>query len=116
MSEMDHTSLTCSVFRLKCVHNDLEWYLSWTKVSEAESVNHQHFSASLKRLRKQLHWVGVELQEKRLQLRLEGIFGQRFVTRFEQLLFFLIFAVLGLLLYEFIWVSVDDLETRRTLA
>lgn len=116
MSEMDHTTINRSVFRLECVHTDLEWFLSWSKVTEAEEVNHEHFLAGMKRLKKQLHWVSVELQEKRLQGRLEGIFGQKFVTRFEQLLFFLIFLVLGLLLYEFAAVPHEDLETRRILA
>ncbi len=116
MSEMDHTSLSCSLFRLECVHQDLQWYLCLPKVQEAETFDHQNFKAGLKRLKKQLHWVKVERQEKGLQARLEGLLGQRFITRFEQLLFFLIFLVLGLLFYELIWVPVSDHETRRTLA
>jgi hypothetical protein len=116
MSEMDHTSLHCSIFRLSSVEYDLQWYLSWEKLQKLSNQPNEHFQASLKRLIKQSHWVQIELQEKRLQSRLESIFGQKFVTRFEQLLFFLIFLVLGLLFYEFVWVAIEDKETRRTLA
>lgn len=44
--------------------------------------------------------VRSELMEKRLAWRLESQFGRRNVTWFENLIFILIFAVLGLLLYE----------------
>ena len=116
MSEMDHTSLKCSIFRLSCVTRDLDWYLSWGKVNQSLKSSEQNFVSSIKRLQKQLHRVQVELQEKQLQERLESIFGQKFITRFEQLLFVLIFVVLALLFYEFIWVDHDDKGTRKVLA
>lgn len=116
MSEMDHTSLKCSIFRLSCVVRDLDWYLSWDKVKQAQTQADQNFSSSIDRLQKQLHRVKVELQEKQLQERLESIFGQKFITRFEQILFGLIFVVLALLFYEFIWVEHDDKATRKVLA
>ena len=116
MSEIDHTSINCSVFRLKSVATDITWYLSWSRLSDIDQSQNPHFAASLKRLHKQSHQVRVELQEKRLQERLEGIFGERFVQRFEQLVFALIFVVLGLLFYEFIAVDENDHDTRRTLA
>lgn len=47
-----------------------------------------------------------EEMEKKLQHRLEGIFGYKFVSFFENLILFLIFAVLGLLFVEWIWADV----------
>jgi hypothetical protein len=116
MSDMDHTSINCSIFRLNSVAVDINWYLAWPQLSEIDLSDHPHFAASLKRLRKQSHQVRVELQEKRLQDRLENIFGERAVKRFEQLIFILIFVVLALLFYEFVAVDEKDHETRRTLA
>ena len=117
MSEIDHTSLSCSIFRLECVYDDLLWYLGWERGQKTSKKDQgSHYQAAVKRLKKQTLRVRVELQEKRLQSRLEVIFGQDNVRRFEQLVFFLIFAVLGLLFYELIWVHESDFATRRTLA
>ena len=116
MSDIDHTSIHCSIFRLESVERDLKWYLAWERLAKINAEEHPHFAASLKRLNKQSHQVRVELQEKCLQSRLEGIFGERLVKRFEQLVFALIFVVLGLLCYELVAVDESDHDTRRMLA
>ena len=116
MSEVDQTSLSCSVFRLKSLIDDLNWYLAWEQTQAIDDAIYPDLNAALKRLEKQRHHVQVELQDKQLQVRLNAIFGARAVRYFEQLVFSLIWIVLGLIFYELLSVDESDHQTRKVLA
>ena len=117
LSEIDHSAISSSIFRLECVSQDLNWFLEDDRVQKTlKAKNKSQHLIAIKRIEKQRSWVRVELQEKRLQAKLEQTFGQRRVRHFEQLIFVLIFVVLGLLLVELFWVPETDHETRKVLA
>lgn len=73
---------------------DLRWYLTNVETKRG---------SRRKRLRRKWRRLRAEIQERRLQGRLEGIFGAKAVGRFEQLVLALIFLVLGLLAIEAIF-------------
>ena len=120
LGRIDHTELERSITKLECVYEDLIWFKGHTPTSKADKKalkkDQPRLLAALELLYKRAQLVRAELQEKRLQLRLEGIFGHTFVRRFEQLIFVLIFVVLALLFVELLWVEEGDIQTHKALA
>lgn len=120
LGRIDHTELERSISKLECIYEDLLWFKSHQPSSKAEKRSlkkaHPRLLNALELLRKRAQLVRAELQEKRLQIRLESIFGHKVVRRFEQLIFFLIFLVLALLFVELLWVDAEDIQTHKTLA
>lgn len=120
LGQIDHTELKSSIRKLECIYDDLLWFqqvLPSTKDQQhTPKKTHSNYAKAIDLLLKRSQLVRAELQEKRLQERLEGIFGHRFVKRFEQLIFILIFVVLGLLFLELLWVEEQDIATHKTLA
>jgi hypothetical protein len=79
--------------QLEVVRADFEWYLNHVEKEEGKQR---------RRLKSSRHRLLVEWQERVLQARLETRFGAGFVLFFERLIFWLILAVLGLLVAEMI--------------
>lgn len=79
--------------QLQIVRADFDWYLDHVEKEEGKQR---------RRLRGSRHRLLVEWQERVLQARLETKFGAGFVLFFERLIFWLILAVLGLLVAEMI--------------
>ena len=79
---------------LRLIANDLQWHKHHVtpKGSDARKAIHR----KLRRAR-------IEQQERELQGRLERRFGTKNVTRFERAVIWLIFVVLGILLFEAIF-------------
>ena len=116
MSQIDYSELEACILKLEVISSLLKWYFHDISSVSIHKKSNPSLYTAYQKVSKQFQLVRAELQEKRLQNRLESIFGCRVVKRFEQLIFFLILLVLGLLIYELIWVSDDDVETRHTLA
>ena len=74
---------------MRFVADDLLWHLDHIETSAG---------ANRRRLKRKLRRLRVEIQERELQGALEHRFGPRDVARFERLIVWLIFVVLGILL------------------
>jgi hypothetical protein len=116
LSQIDHNELEHSILSLECINETLTWFFNYLKALTINKKDHKKLYIAIQKLRKQYQLTKAELQERHLQNRLENIFGHRFVAWFERLIFALIFLVLGLLVFELIWVDEHEILMRNRLA
>lgn len=93
-------SLSKSIKTLCTLKEDIEWLKSLLKKACKETQNAQPLEKNYKKICKVYNFLTVEIQEKKLQERLEKIFGKKFVAFFENFILFLIFLVIALLVVE----------------
>ena len=86
MSQIDHTTIDTSIRRLNNIHEDLKWFQNYVQGKYHKKQSNKGFKLAYQKLFKRIQLIRAELQEKRLQNRLESIFGHTFVKRFEQLI------------------------------
>ncbi|MEE2644464.1 MAG: ion transporter, partial [Myxococcota bacterium] len=115
LAEIDISSPKIAVDRLAYLHGEQRWLLELAAPLADKKRRPALFKAH-RSLKKRASLLRAERQEKALQERLERIFGPVLIARFERLIFFLIFLVLGLLFYELLFVSQEDVTQRKTLA
>ncbi len=93
-------SLPKSIKTLVTLKEDIDWLKALLKKACKESNNYQPFEKYYKKITKVSKHLTVEIQEKKLQERMENIFGKKFVSFSENFILALIFLVILLLVVE----------------